>query len=84
MKLVKLFNGSSIDPVKIEEWIEEIEKAYRAPEVTDEHKVPFATLLLKGAANDWWKSEENLMEPPIIWLKFKKIYFKEYFPNSIR
>ena len=30
VKLVKPFDGSSTDPIKAEEWIEEIEKAYRA------------------------------------------------------
>ena len=30
------------------------------------------------------KSEENLMEQPITWLKFKESYFKEYFLSSVR
>ena len=75
VKLVKPFDGSSTDPIKAEEWIEEIEKAYKAQGVMEEQKVPFAAFLLKGTANDWWKSEENLMEQPITWLKFKRIAF---------
>ena len=84
VKLVKPFDESSTNPKKVEEWIEEIKKAYRAQWVKKKQKVPFVTFLLKKMANDWWKFEENLMKPLIIWKKFKESYYKEYFPNDVR
>ncbi|XVE65585.1 hypothetical protein DITRI_Ditri08aG0011800 [Diplodiscus trichospermus] len=48
VKLVKPFDGTSIDPLDAEKWIKEIEKAFKAQGVTEEKRISFATFLLQG------------------------------------
>ncbi|XVE70029.1 hypothetical protein DITRI_Ditri10aG0038800 [Diplodiscus trichospermus] len=52
VKLVKPFDGTSTDPLDVEKWIKEIEKAFKAQGVIEEQKISIATFLLQGAADD--------------------------------
>ncbi|GKV17133.1 hypothetical protein SLEP1_g27675 [Rubroshorea leprosula] len=49
VKLAKPFHGDLKDPLKVENWIKEMEKTFRGQSVTEENKVPYAAYLLKEA-----------------------------------
>ena len=39
-----------------------------------------------GEAEHWWRMEKRLLESqePLVWEKFKDVFFKKYFPRSVR
>ena len=41
--------------------------------------------MLGGEAEHWWRIEKRILgnEEPIVWDKFKEIFFKEYFPRGV-
>ncbi|XP_027343160.1 probable protein S-acyltransferase 6 [Abrus precatorius] len=61
------------DPPKFEEgfnpkgaqrWLADVEKVFNAIKCREEHKVSYATYLLCGEAEDWWKQQI----PHLLWL----------------
>ena len=51
------FTGKALDPMIAENWIKEMEKAFKAFAVADDMKMSLAEYKLKETANDWWTSE---------------------------
>ncbi|GKV41955.1 hypothetical protein SLEP1_g49421 [Rubroshorea leprosula] len=84
VKLTKPFDGSSTDLVVAEDWIDDIEKAFKGKGVLEEQKVPFAAYMLKGDANNWWKIEERILTAPITWEKSKESFYRDFIPSSVR
>jgi hypothetical protein len=79
------------NPLKAEGWIQKLEKIFKFPGCTDEQKVKFATYMLEGPAEFWWKSEKRLllggrteMEAPITWKKFVESFYEHYFTKTFR
>ena len=51
--------------------------------MADEQKTGFATFMLKGEANYWWKANKTRAGEGIItWERFKEVFFETYFPES--
>ena len=78
------FTGKALDPVIAENWIKEMEKAFKAFAVTDDMKMSLAEYKLKETANDWWTSESANQRDPVTWENFKEMFYRKYFPQSTR
>ncbi|XP_057961589.1 uncharacterized protein LOC131168476 [Malania oleifera] len=77
------------DPVRAENWIQEIEKILGVLNCTEKQKVTFATFKLAGEAERWWGSVKQMEEHrpiPIVltWARFKELFFERYFPATMR
>lgn len=84
LRVAKPFNGRVVDPIAAEDWIEHMEKVFDAQEVNEDQKVKFASYMLEGLANDWWRTTKLHLTPPISWLVFRDTFFTKYFPGSFR
>lgn len=49
----------------------------------EDRKVVYATFLLQGAANNWWDAQEKHLTPPITWVMFRDLFYKEFLPPSV-
>uniref|UniRef100_A0A2N9FG06 Reverse transcriptase domain-containing protein n=1 Tax=Fagus sylvatica TaxID=28930 RepID=A0A2N9FG06_FAGSY len=79
------------NPLEAEGWIHKLEKIFEFLACTDEQKVKFATYMLEGPAEFWWKSEKRLLlggrteiEAPITWDKFVESFYEHYFTKTFR
>uniref|UniRef100_A0A2N9III7 Reverse transcriptase n=1 Tax=Fagus sylvatica TaxID=28930 RepID=A0A2N9III7_FAGSY len=79
------------NPLEAEGWIQKLEKIFEFLGCTDEQKVKFATYMLEGPAEFWWKSEKRLLlggrteiEAPITWKKFVESFYEHYFTKTFR
>ncbi|XP_043694524.1 uncharacterized protein LOC122645264 [Telopea speciosissima] len=64
-----------------------MEKTLTMIDCTEDYKMWCAAYMLKGEANDWWRSTEpNLVvtHPNLTWEQFKEAFFENYFPKSYR
>ena len=78
------FKGTT-SPQEAETWIDEMEKAFRAMECTDEEKVRFATYMLQDRAHHWWMSVERTLaaeQEALTWQRFRTAFYSKYFPSS--
>nr|POE84169.1 hypothetical protein CFP56_46130 [Quercus suber] len=72
------------DPVETNNWLKEIERLFRAIEVSDEQRVILAVFVLKGDALEWWESIERTHGREVItWQHFVELFRKSYSPNSL-
>ncbi|XP_057982352.1 uncharacterized protein LOC131167571 [Malania oleifera] len=83
-----IFVGS-VDPVRAENWIQEIEKILDVLNSTEWQKMAFATFKLSGEAERWWvsvkKMEKNRPIPvALMWARFKDLFFEWYFLATVR
>ncbi|KAL5570732.1 hypothetical protein UlMin_020329 [Ulmus minor] len=80
------FEGAT-DPLKVEKWVTEMEKAFLVVRCTDAEKVDYAAYMLQEDAYDWWRmvkrQHENDTEA-FTWEMFKNEFFNQYFPKSVR
>ncbi|XP_038988074.1 uncharacterized protein LOC120112563 [Phoenix dactylifera] len=79
-----VFKGTT-SPQEAEAWIDEMEKAFRAMECTDEEKVRFATYMLQDRAHHWWMSVERTLaseQEALTWQRFRTAFYSKYFPSS--
>ena len=79
-KLAPEFDGKSLDPVVAENWITEMEKTFKAFNVSETMKMPLAEFQLKTTANDWWVGEKAGQRAEVTWMMFKELFYKKYFP----
>ncbi|XP_057969410.1 uncharacterized protein LOC131158559 [Malania oleifera] len=73
-----------VDPIVVENWIQDIEEILAVLSCTDEQKVSFASFKLIGEAKRWWRStiliEKQRLNPmPVMWGQFKELFFERYF-----
>ena len=67
-----------------------MEKLSEALDCINSQKVQFATFKLIGEAKRWWRSTKAILEGmdtkrnPIIWEKFKGVFYDNYFPEVVR
>ena len=84
-KIAPQFNGQSSDPADVEYWINEVEKAFRARQITDDMKVSLVEFQLKKRANDWWVTlKSNIRVEEMTWQGFKDRFYLSYFPSLTR
>ncbi|XP_027357213.1 uncharacterized protein LOC113866593 [Abrus precatorius] len=84
------------DPLKFEggfnlkgsqRWVADVEKVFNAMGCREEHKVPYATYLLCGEAEDWWRFASQTLPQEdgyIQWEAFKTIFLGNYFPRDLK
>ena len=53
-KIAPEFNGKSSDLVVAENWVTEVEKSFRAFNVSEAMKMSLVEFQLKDTTNDWW------------------------------
>ncbi|KAK4563696.1 hypothetical protein RGQ29_006014 [Quercus rubra] len=76
------------DPTEAESWIMQMEKIFDVIGCTEVQKVSFASFMLKGEAEHWWRSTKKtvpLEEDEILtWTVFLDAFYEKYFPESVR
>ena len=79
------FSGTS-DPTKVEAWILKIEKFFDVIDCSEEQKASYITFMLNKKVNHWWCMTKRLLDDqrPIVWRQFKEVFYKKYFPDSVR
>ncbi|KAG2410749.1 Tubulin-folding cofactor [Vigna angularis] len=80
------FHGKvSLD--EADQWFKDIERIFNAKRCPDENRLVYAEYLLSGEAGYWWSNMRMLLDrsgTPITWGLFKKKFYSEYFPDSVR
>ncbi|XP_057949339.1 uncharacterized protein LOC131144622 [Malania oleifera] len=79
----------SADPIRVENWIRDIEKVLDVLNCTEKQNVAFATFKLTGKAQRWWESVKKLEEHrpiPVVmtWGYIRELFFEWYFPTAVR
>jgi hypothetical protein len=80
------FHGES-EPEKADLWLQEIEKFFEVLRCPDGVKVTYASYLLLGDAEYWWKGTRQIVEAnnqEITWEVFRTKFLDKYFPRSAR
>ena len=80
------FSGD-YDPEGARLWLAETEKIFEAMGCLEEHKVLYATFMLQGEAENWWKFVKPSFVAPggvIPWNAFKEKFLENYFPRDLR
>ncbi|XP_015970662.1 uncharacterized protein LOC107494147 [Arachis duranensis] len=80
------FRGTS-NPTDADNWIQAIERALQAQQVSEEKWVEFGTYQLQVKAQYWWQGTRRILQPDgavIPWEVFQTEFYKKYFPNSAR
>ncbi|XP_052734270.1 uncharacterized protein LOC128196752 [Vigna angularis] len=80
------FNGKC-SPDEADQWLRDMERVYNAKRCPDENRLSYTEYLLTGEASHWWSSARMILEgtrTPITWDLFKRKFYKEYFPDTLR
>ena len=80
------FEGK-FNPEGARQWISEVEKVFVAMGCLEEHKVTYATYLLVGEAENWWKFTAPTLPRVggyVEWEIFKGSFLGNYFPGDLR
>ena len=77
-----------IDPVKAENWINNMETTFRAMKVPPQHQTRLASVMLGGEAFHWWHTEEGSTFrgreiEDIAWNEFVDKFNEQYFPEPV-
>ncbi|XP_057968055.1 uncharacterized protein LOC131157727 [Malania oleifera] len=81
------FSGGA-DFLAAENWVQDIEDMLPVLKCTNEQKVVFVMFKLRGEARCWWRSARLIKEQildlvPVMWSRFKELFFERYFPTII-
>ncbi|KAF1892663.1 hypothetical protein Lal_00031935 [Lupinus albus] len=69
------------------EWIQGIERIFRAMNCSEAHKLAYATYMLGTEAENWWEFAIRQMETEgqlISWSTFKAKFLHKYFPVDLK
>ncbi|XP_027348099.1 uncharacterized protein LOC113859556 [Abrus precatorius] len=80
------FRGG-FDPDGAQLWLEELEKIFEAMACPDGEKVVYATFMLAGEAEHWWRiARQQLVTDgtAIDWPTFRRRFLEKYFPEDLR
>ncbi|XP_052723713.1 uncharacterized protein LOC128193683 [Vigna angularis] len=80
------FSGKCL-PDEADQWLGDIEKIFNAKRCPDANRLAYAEYLLTGEASHWWASARALLmdaQIPITWEVFRRKFYEEYFPDSVR
>ncbi|XP_073219686.1 uncharacterized protein [Cicer arietinum] len=75
------------DSIKADLWLQEIKKIFEILHCPDNAKVEYATYLMIGEAEYWWRGAKKMMETnheELTWEAFKNKFLEKYFPKSAR
>ena len=77
-----------MDPIKAENWINNMETTFRAMQVPHRHKTRLATIMLEDEAYHWWRTEEKTRFVArdinsITWSEFVAAFNEQYFPEPV-
>jgi hypothetical protein len=75
------------EPEKADLWLQKMEKIFNVLGCTDRAKVNYASSLLLGDAEYWWKGTRLMIEAnneEITWELFRTKFLDKYFPRSAR
>ncbi|XP_008804281.2 uncharacterized protein LOC103717603 [Phoenix dactylifera] len=81
-----MFDGGA-DPLAAETWIQGIEEMYDALQFPEDVKVRLAIPMLRGNAKFWWTAMKAAIgndDNMPTWDEFKKMFYEQYFPKSVR
>ncbi|XP_057981145.1 uncharacterized protein LOC131166572 [Malania oleifera] len=83
-----VFIGSA-NPIRAENWIQEIEKILDVMNYIEKQKVTFVTFKLSREVERWWVSVKKMEEHRPIpvamtWARFRELFFERYFPATVR
>ena len=81
-----LFEGGP-DPLVVEIWIRKIETMFDALQYPEDVKIRLVISMLKGNAEFWWttiKIAHKNTDNQLTWEEFKKIFYDQYFLESMR
>lgn len=76
-----------MDPEKVDLWLQEVEKIFGVINFPEESKVKYATYLLLGDAEYWWRNARIMLvdaQEEITWEVFQTKFLERYFPQSAR
>ncbi|XP_027364556.1 uncharacterized protein LOC113871655 [Abrus precatorius] len=68
-------------------WLADVEEVFNAMGCHEEHKVSYATYLLCGEAENWWRFAGQTLPQKdgyVQWETFKAIFLGNYFPRDLR
>ncbi|XP_027351275.1 uncharacterized protein LOC113862386 [Abrus precatorius] len=80
------FEGG-FNPERAKRWVANVEKIFNAMGCREENNVTYATYLLCGEAEDWWRFAGRTLPQEdgyIQWKAFKTIFLGNYFPRDLR
>ncbi|XP_012574068.1 uncharacterized protein [Cicer arietinum] len=75
------------DPDKADLWLQEIDKISEILHCSDNAKLEYATYLMIGEAEYWWRGAKKLMETnhvELTWEAFRNKFLYKYFPKSAK
>ncbi|XP_043717527.1 uncharacterized protein LOC122665442 [Telopea speciosissima] len=81
------FSKVKLDSLQPERWISALGKAFKVLECTNAQKFICIGYQLQNKAEAWWKSTRPNLKathPDPTWDQFKEVFFKNYFPESLR
>lgn len=79
--------GGGYNPEGAVLWVEELEKIFGAMRCGEDQMISYATFMLIGDAEYWWKGTRQLLEAEgreISWETFKEKFLEKYFLESVR
>ena len=80
------FDGKTT-PDEADQWMRDMERIFEAKRCPPESRLAYSEYLLAGEAVHWWSSMKMMLEDSretITWELFKKKFYAEYFPDSVR
>ncbi|XP_027933068.1 uncharacterized protein LOC114188674 [Vigna unguiculata] len=80
------FDGKTT-PDEADQWMRDMERIYDAKRCPTENRLAYSEYLLAGEAVHWWSSMKMMLEDSretVTWELFKKKFYAEYFPDSVR
>jgi len=80
------FDGKT-SPDEADQWMRDMERIYDAKRCPTENRLAYSEYLLAGEAVHWWSSMKMMLEDSretVTWELFKKKFYAEYFPDSVR
>ncbi|XP_027337124.1 uncharacterized protein LOC113850781 [Abrus precatorius] len=80
------FKGK-FDPEEAQRWLADVEKIFHPMGCREEHKVNYATYMLCGEAEDWWRFASQMLPQEgdyIQWEAFKASFLRNYFHRDLK
>ncbi|XP_027337004.1 uncharacterized protein LOC113850623 [Abrus precatorius] len=68
-------------------WIADVERVFSSMDCQEEHKVDYATFMLIGKVEDWWKITSDILSKEgrfVTWDTFKTSFLENHFPGDLK
>ncbi|KAJ9550226.1 hypothetical protein OSB04_014271 [Centaurea solstitialis] len=73
-----------VDPIAVSDWILGIENIFKICQTSEDHKVPYASLLLRANALHWWSTiTSDDGKETMKWEEFKDLIFNNFSPKNL-